>query len=55
MQLIHLYQTKNNPDLGDSFVDIEDVYLIPTHDSPLDADDPERELSNYYDQMWKMR
>lgn len=53
MQLIHLYQTKNNPELGDSFIDIEDVVLIDTHDSPLDMDDPENSLHDYYSQVWK--
>ena len=52
MQLIHLYQTKNNPELGDSFVDIEDVYLIDTQDSPLDMDDPESSLHDYYNRVW---
>ena len=53
MQLIHLYQTKNNPALGDSFIDIEDVVLIDTHDSPLDMDDPENALHDYYNHVWK--
>jgi hypothetical protein len=52
MQLIHLYQTKNNPDMGDSFIDIEDVYLIDTQDSPLDNDDPENALHDYYKFIW---
>lgn len=52
MQLIHFYQTKNNPDMGDSFIDIEDVYLIDTQDSPLDSDDPEHSLHDYYNRVW---
>lgn len=48
MSLAHLYLTITNPDLPDTFEDDEYIFEFDCHDSPLDMDDPEVGLADYY-------
>jgi hypothetical protein len=50
--LAHLYLSPKTTDSPTTFEDDEYVFEFDCNDSPLDMDDPEVGLANYYAQVW---